>query len=118
MLWFSCSGFADGNSIGFSACAQRGALGVSHERFRSGCVAIFSGGVSGLVCVLHLNGERWNFDLTGTGLDVQASGFLTLAIDEFLSFACGWLMWIFLFPVVPTGYIESCYIKWALLAWR
>jgi hypothetical protein len=52
--------------FGFSASAQRGALGVSHERFSNPVLWRSSRG-SGLVCVcvLHLNGEKGGifFDL-------------------------------------------------------
>ena len=57
LVLFSCSGFTGGNLVGFStwvdfsACAQRGALGVSHKRFSTRFCGDLLGGFRSCVCV-------------------------------------------------------------------
>jgi hypothetical protein len=79
----------------------------------SGFVTIFWGVLVLRVCVLHLNGEGWNFSTSlDSGLICHGIRFSTLTIDESLSLrvgegdADGWRSRIF-----STGLYRACYIE-------
>jgi hypothetical protein len=115
LLLFSCSGFAGGNSVGFSASAQRGALGVSHKRSS----IRFCGdllGVLGLACVCVAFEQRrveffqphWKPDwfATASGFRRSLSTNLFLCVWREGRRVDGWRSLIF-----STGLYRACYIE-------
>ena len=88
LVLFSCSGFTGGNLVGFSASAQRGALGVSHKLFSNPVLWRSSGGVQ-VLCVYAFERRRVEFSTSlETGLNCHGIRFRrSLSTNLFL---CVW----------------------------